>query len=35
MPWWGLALVGPPLSLLVAYGYFRAVEVPIRRLRRH
>ncbi len=34
LPWWALSLVGPPLSLVVAYGYFRAVEVPIRRLRR-
>lgn len=33
MPWWALAIVGPPLSILIAYGYFRLVEVPIRRLR--
>lgn len=33
IPWWLLAMVGPPLSILVAYGYFRAVEVPIRRYR--
>jgi peptidoglycan/LPS O-acetylase OafA/YrhL len=33
MPWWMLALVGPPLSILLAYIYFRTVEVPIRRLR--
>ena len=33
-PWWMLAVVGPPLSLIVAYGYYRAVEVPIRDLRR-
>jgi peptidoglycan/LPS O-acetylase OafA/YrhL len=33
IPWWVLALIGPPLSILVAYGYFRTVEVPIRRLR--
>ena len=33
IPWWLLALIGPPLSVLVAYGYFRTVEVPIRKLR--
>lgn len=33
MPWWMLSLVGPPLSVLVAYAYFRMVEVPIRQLR--
>ena len=33
LPWWALALIGPPLSVLVAFGYFRTVEVPIRRLR--
>jgi len=33
-PWWLLALVGPPLSLVAAYGYYHAVELPIRNLRR-
>lgn len=33
IPWWLLAIVGPPVSILVAYVYFRTVEVPIRRLR--
>ncbi|WP_265562222.1 acyltransferase family protein [Sphingomicrobium arenosum] len=32
--WWLLSLVGPPLSLLVAFLYFRAVEVPLRQMRR-
>ena len=32
-PWWLLGLIGPPSSVLVAYGYFRIVEVPIRRVR--
>ncbi|HZC37883.1 MAG TPA: acyltransferase [Sphingomicrobium sp.] len=31
--WWLLAIIGPPLSVLVAFGYFTAVEVPLRRLR--
>lgn len=31
-PWWLLALVGPPLSILAAYGYYRAIEVPVRSL---
>ena len=35
MPWWMLALFGPPLSITVAFLYFRAVEVPIRRFRAH
>jgi peptidoglycan/LPS O-acetylase OafA/YrhL len=34
LDWWLLAIVGPPLSLVVAFGYFRAVEVPLRRMRR-
>jgi peptidoglycan/LPS O-acetylase OafA/YrhL len=34
MPWWALSIVGPPLSILVAYGYFRSVEVPLRKMRR-
>jgi peptidoglycan/LPS O-acetylase OafA/YrhL len=33
MPWWMLIMAGPPLSIAVAYGYFRSVEVPIRRFR--
>jgi peptidoglycan/LPS O-acetylase OafA/YrhL len=33
MPWWMLALAGPPLSIVVAYAYFRVVEVPIRQYR--
>jgi len=33
LPWWLLAMIGPPASIVVAYGYFRAVEVPIRRFR--
>lgn len=32
-PWWLLAIVGPPLSLVAAYAYYRAVELPIARLR--
>jgi peptidoglycan/LPS O-acetylase OafA/YrhL len=33
MPWWMLAAIGPPLAILIAYAYFRLVEVPIRRYR--
>ena len=33
MPWWMLAMVGPPLSIIVALAYFRVVEVPIRQYR--
>ena len=33
MPWWLLALLGPPASILVAFAYFRLVEVPLRRTR--
>ena len=33
IPWWLLSMVGPPASILVAYAYFRTVEVPIRRFR--
>lgn len=32
--WWVLSLVGPPLSIVAAYLYFMAVEVPFRRMRR-
>lgn len=34
IPWWLLTIVGPPISLIAAFGYFRAVEVPLRRMRR-
>lgn len=34
IPWWLLALLGPPLSVAAAFIYFRLVEVPIRRGRR-
>lgn len=34
MPWWALSIIGPPLSVVAAFGYFRAVEVPLRKLRR-
>lgn len=33
MPWWQLAVFGPPLSIAVAYVYFLLLEVPIRRAR--
>ncbi|HEX2560228.1 acyltransferase [Phenylobacterium sp.] len=33
MPWWLLLIVGPPLSLLVSFVFFRLVEVPVRRAR--
>lgn len=34
IPWWLLSLVGPPISVVVAFVYFRIIEVPIRRGRR-
>ncbi len=34
MPWWALAVVGPPLSLLAGFAFFRMIEVPIRQMRR-
>lgn len=33
MPWWLLLAVGPPLSLLVSFVFFRLVEVPVRQAR--
>jgi peptidoglycan/LPS O-acetylase OafA/YrhL len=33
LEWWKIAIAGPVLSLIVAFAFFRVIEVPLRRLR--